>query len=99
MQRGPYSMLPRSLPPSMFTSQSTSFECPNCAAKYELVRAEAPRGPDQRAERRQRRGVFVDLNKHDTLTKFHIGFRFNFLTNTHRTTRRLIFCSKHDTDV
>jgi predicted RNA-binding Zn-ribbon protein involved in translation (DUF1610 family) len=45
MQRGPYSMLPRSLPPSMFTSQSTSFECPNCAAKYELVRAEAPRGP------------------------------------------------------
>jgi hypothetical protein len=28
----------------MSTSQSTSFECPHCAAKYELVRVEAPQG-------------------------------------------------------
>jgi hypothetical protein len=28
----------------MFTPQST-FECPRCAAKYEVVRVEAPQGP------------------------------------------------------
>jgi hypothetical protein len=32
-------------PLSMSNSQSTSFDCPNCAAKYEVVRAEAPPGP------------------------------------------------------
>jgi hypothetical protein len=32
-------------PRFMSSSQSTSFECPNCTAKYELVRAEAPGGP------------------------------------------------------
>ena len=26
-------------------SNSSSFECPNCAAKYEVVRVEAPPGP------------------------------------------------------
>jgi hypothetical protein len=30
---------------SMSNSQSTSFECPNCAAKYEVVRVDAPPGP------------------------------------------------------
>ena len=29
----------------MLDSQSTLFECPNCAAKYKVVRVEAPEGP------------------------------------------------------
>ena len=29
----------------MTIPQSTSFECPNCAAKYEVVRVDAPPGP------------------------------------------------------
>jgi predicted RNA-binding Zn-ribbon protein involved in translation (DUF1610 family) len=29
----------------MSTPQSTSFECPSCAAKYEVVRVEAQHGP------------------------------------------------------
>ena len=29
----------------MLDSQSTLFECPNCAAKYKVVRVEAPKGP------------------------------------------------------
>jgi hypothetical protein len=32
-------------PPPMSNSHSTSFDCPNCAAKYEVVRVEAPQGP------------------------------------------------------
>ena len=29
----------------MLSPQSTSFECPSCEAKYEVVRIEAPHGP------------------------------------------------------
>ena len=29
----------------MSYSQSTPFECPNCAAKYKVVRVQAPQGP------------------------------------------------------
>jgi hypothetical protein len=29
----------------VYSSSSTSFECPNCAAKHEVVRVEAPPGP------------------------------------------------------
>jgi len=34
----------------MLNSLSTRFECPNCAAKYEVVRAEAPREPTTERE-------------------------------------------------
>jgi predicted RNA-binding Zn-ribbon protein involved in translation (DUF1610 family) len=30
---------------AMSTSKSTSFECPNCAARYEVVRVDAAQGP------------------------------------------------------
>jgi len=49
--------------PGQISKHSTKPCCPRPATAH-LDRANA----DQRAERRQGRGVFVDLNKHDTVS-------------------------------